>query len=586
MMAAIEHRGPDDSGQFCDDTVALGFQRLSIIDTEGGHQPLLNEDGSIILLANGEIYNYRELRKELEAKGHQFRTHSDCEVIVHLYEEYGEDFFQYLNGMYGISLYDTKTKTLIVGRDRIGIKPMYLMQQDKVLLFGSEIKGILAAKECTPIREKNTLREYLLYRYLSGDRTFFQGIRKLMPGSYIKVTATGLTHHYHWKPSLDLKGQSDQSWIAEINALLKESVKRQMVSDVPLGTLLSGGVDSGVVSAISAKEQQGIHAFTVGFKEAGFNEADLAAKVAEENDMQHHVKSFSPEEFAQTLPKVLWFNDEPLTHANSVQIYLICKYARQHVKVLLTGEGADELFGGYPRYYMAKLGYLFASLGPIGRLAGALLGLVPGRKLSKLANMLGLSKEQLVTNNSRFVAPDDVEQLFVNPETEDHRARLKAQVCNDQDSMLDNLLIFEMQSYMQPILSRQDKMSMAASMESRVPILDNVVMDLALKIPASTKIKRFQPKDLLKKVAVDHIPNENIYGKKQGFGVPVGQWMREQEQMKTYLTDIVDFNWQEEGVDAKVVERLVHEHQSGARDHGDLLWPLVNYVLWTKVFFT
>ena len=587
MMEAIHHRGPDDSGTFCDDRVALGFRRLSIIDTEGGHQPLYNESGSIVLMANGEIYNYRELRKELESGGHEFSTNSDSEVILHLYEDFGEKLFEHLNGMYAFCLYDKEKKIALVARDRLGIKPMYLAEMDDLLIFSSEIKGILKAAEFTPCKAPGVLKEYLQYRYLAGDRTFFAGIKKLLPGRYIKLSRDGLEELVHWQPSNKHADVSSKQLISDISEAVENAVETQLVSDVPLGTLLSGGVDSGMVSAIAASQQGGLHAFTVGFDEAEFNEADAAAIIAKQNGMRHHVKKFSPREFSENLEKVIWFHDEPLAHANSVQIYLICSYAAEHVKVLLTGEGADELFGGYPRYYIAKFGENISEL-PVfmQRLTKEIVRTIPNRKAKKLLAALGFNAEQLVYENSAFVRPSQLQGLLDEADLIiPQRKELLESMWDADYGILDNLLMFEQQSYMQPILLRQDKMSMAASIESRVPMLDNNVVDLAMSIPGNKQVIRFEPKYLLKKASLKVLPKKIVYARKQGFGVPLCDWLRDDPMLSEYLYALLDFDWQSEGVNKIVLERLVQEHKLEYHDHSDILWPLINYMLWSNLFF-
>ena len=346
MMESIHHRGPDSSGSFQDERVALGFQRLSIIDTTSGDQPLYNEASSIILFANGEIYNYKVLKPQLIAKGHLFKSNSDCEVIVHLYEEYGYSFLEKLNGMFAFCLYDREKQLLLIARDRVGIKPMYFYKDARVVVFGSEIKGILAAEEVSIQEEENVIGEYLCFRYLANRRSFFSGVKSLDPGTCIELSIDGCKFIHYSASSVTIKEYDEKEIINCLDNTLSNSVERQMMSDVPLGTQLSGGVDSSLVSAIAGGFHHGLKTFSVGFYEDKYDETDYAKMLAQFSNLDYHEVKIDNKQFSDILPQVIWYHDEPLCHANSVQMYLLCKYAREHVKVLLTGEGADELFAG------------------------------------------------------------------------------------------------------------------------------------------------------------------------------------------------------------------------------------------------
>ena len=355
MLNEIIHRGPDSEGCFSDGRALIGFRRLSIIDTTTGDQPLYNENESIVTVANGEIYNYLELKKILLKKGHHFKTKSDCEVIIHLYEEFGTNFVEMLNGMFAFCIYDLKEKRLILGRDRAGIKPLYYTHQNDVLVFSSEIKAILKAKEVSVIENEDVIDEYLCFRSLSGERTFFKNINLLSPGAMLTVIPSGIKVQRYWKPKYEIDRIDISQTVTKIKSKLTESVKRQLMSDVPLGTQLSGGVDSSWVSVLASRNSKEMQSFSVGFNMPEFNETNEAKIVAHLNGLKYNEIISDSKEFGDILPKIIWHNDEPLTHPNSVEIYNLCKFAKQHVKVLLTGEGADELFGGYPRYYICKL---------------------------------------------------------------------------------------------------------------------------------------------------------------------------------------------------------------------------------------
>ena len=587
MMEAIFHRGPDSSGSFQDGRVALGFQRLSIIDTVSGHQPLYNETNDIVLLANGEIYNYKDLTVHLQSKGHTFKTKSDCEVIVHMYEESGPSFIEKLNGMFAFALYDKKKQLLLIARDRVGIKPMYFYNNERLIVFGSEIKGILASTEVQTREEEGILGEYLCFRYLANGRTFFAGINALEPGTYIAISQDGCKFVTYSSSSMIRQDYSNRELLDTLDKAICNSVDRQMMTDVPLGTQLSGGVDSSLVSALAAKGQPGLKTFTVGFHEIEYDETPFAKLLAATSGLEYHEVKIDNGLFSDVLPLSIWFHDEPLCHANSVQMYLLCKYAREHVKVMLTGEGADELFAGYPRYMIAKMGELYNHTNAeLAKVVKAVLGAIPVRKANKIADNLGLSDRDLVLWNAAFVRREKVAWLLANENIDlSARYKLLGKSWDNSLSLFDNLLIYERKSYLQPILMRQDKMSMAASIESRVPLLDNEMLEVANLIPYRYKIRYATPKHIFKKVAVRHIPSEIVYKKKVGFGVPVDEWLRDRDGLGRYLDMLLDMSSGVHIVSKSNLESIVDAHRKMKADHGDILWPMVNYVIWKDKFF-
>lgn len=586
MLRSIIHRGPDSEGRYSDGRVLFGFRRLSIIDVESGNQPLFNEDGQVIALVNGEIYNFKELKRYLQGKGHEFRTGSDCEVIVHLYEELGQEFVEQLNGMFAFCLYDRKKETLLLGRDRVGIKPLYFAKRNGVLIFASEIKAIPQAKEIDPAENSGVLDEYLCFRCLSGSRTFFSGIELLLPGELIEVSPKGIALKRYWQPSFRDPLISGDDAVHLIKEKMHDSIRRQLMADVPLGTQLSGGVDSSWVSFLASREVPRMKSFSIGFAEKGYDETDDAKIVARKGGLEYHEIVSDANMFAKSLPRIIWHNDEPLTHANSVEIYNLCCYAREHVKVLLTGEGADELFGGYPRYYICRLGEYYdripSLVQPVFRYG---LDLVSRGREKKPSFFLGMSPRDLVFWNSAFADPEKVAWLMDKRSLElAERKALLEKSWRDSVDLLDNLLIFEFQSYLQPILLRQDKMSMGASIESRVPILDNVMVDLAFSIPAKQKIRNLKPKYLFKRAAARDLPSKIVYKRKVGFGVPVGVWMRDNGSLVERLSLLQDERRNIPGVNPTKLERIIREHCDGLVDHQDILWPLLNYVLWRNIF--
>ena len=588
MMEAIVHRGPDSSGVYKNNRVALGFQRLAIIDTVSGNQPLYNENKNIVLIVNGEIYNHQELRKKLEINGHIFATKSDCEVIIHLYEEYGIEFLSKLNGMFAFCLYDIRKEKMFLARDRVGIKPIYYYANKDIVVFCSEIKGILASDDVVTNEEPNLLGEYFCFRYLANFRTFFSKIYAIKPGAYIEITSKGCDFIEFWSVSkCALNHRFSGDLVEAVETTLQSSVGRQMMTDVPLGTQLSGGVDSSLVSRLAANFSPGIKTFTVSFFEKAYDESLYARFLADFSALEYHQIAVDNKTFSDNLPKVIWYHDEPLCHANSVHMYLLCKYASQYVKVLLTGEGADELFAGYPRYLICIFGDAYNRISPtLALIIKEILKIIPLRKVRKTVENLGLDSRQLVLWNSNFVNKDKVCWLMDNNESFlEPRVNLVENTWNEEFNIFDNLLRYEQKSYLQPILMRQDKMSMAASVESRVPLLDNEMLHLANTLPYQYKIRHFIPKHILKKVAERHIPKKIVYKKKVGFGVPIDEWFRDPKGLGRYLDMLLDTSRSIPDIKKSRLEQLISEHLLQRSNHGDVLWPLINYVIWKEQFF-
>jgi asparagine synthase (glutamine-hydrolysing) len=586
MMKIISHRGPDSSGTFKDGIVALGFQRLSIIDVASGDQPLYNETGNIVLVANGEIYNFKELRATLQSSGHIFRTKTDCEVIIHLYEEYGNSFVEKLNGMFAFCLYDSVKKTLLMARDRMGIKPLYYYRNKDVLIFASEIKGILAAHGISAEPEANVLDEYLCFGSLCSGRTFFSNIISLDPGCLMKITNREVRAERYWMPEMVENNLSENQFIDKIELSVNNSVRRQMISDVPLGSLLSGGVDSSWVSIIANKLAPGIKTFTIGFSDPLHNEIPYARLTARSFGFDHHDFISGNQEYADFLEQTIWHHDEPLTFASSVQNRLVCRYAREFVKVVLTGEGADELFGGYPRQYLSKLQKQFLLLGNVNR-SFILLALqfFQVRKIKTLRKFLSLSPYELVLWNSAMTEKEKMVWLFDKNEPDiSSRIEQLSKVWNKNIDTIDNLLLFDQQTYLRSILNLKDKMSMAESMELRVPTLDNEMISMAHEIPGDVKLRRLRTKYLFKKAAVRHIPKKIVYKKKIGFTIPIDKWLRDNAGAGRYLDQLIDSSNKIEGINRSRLEKIICEHKSGKQNHQNILCHLIFYVIWRQQF--
>ena len=588
MHERIAHRGPDGLGDHVDGPFALGHRRLSIIDLAGGRQPLANETDTIWVTFNGEIYNYQELRHELSALGHVFRTRSDTEVLVHGYEQFGTDFVKRLNGMFAFALYDAPRQRLVVARDHFGIKPLFYSVTKDGFFFASEIKAVLAGSGHAASLAPHALSEYLLFRYVAGSRSFFDGVKRLPP-AHIGVWEHGeLRITPYWKPPrvADDAPRSDADAAATLDGLLDSAVQRQLMSDVPLGTFCSGGIDSGLVTAFAARAASGaIHTFSVGFENPAWDETPLARDTAERYGTAHQTLTLQPNDVPGLLPRLVWYHDEPLSHPNSVPLYLLSRLAREQVTVVLTGEGSDELFCGYPRYQIARL------RGALGKAPRSLLGALarviaqtPGHRARLLAQLLPHDIEDSILLNSMYVSPDLVGALtgdWIEGALQERRAMLRA-VADPRDP-LATLSRYEMTTYLGCALDRMDRMSMAASLEGRVPFLDVPLVEWASRLHPSSKMRGRLGKVVVKSVAQRRLNPIIAQGPKSGFGLPLGEWLRTRA-FAPLLDRLLDATHPAATlVDTSVVRRLVRSHRAGTADHSATLWGLINVYTWQEV---
>jgi len=593
MRDIMIHRGPDDEGIYLNNNVGFGFRRLSIIDLQYGHQPMCNEDGTIWLVFNGEIYNHSDLRKELISKGHKYKTRTDTETIIHLYEEEGVDGFKKTNGMFSFAIWDERKKKLVLARDRLGIKPLYFTKTKEGITFASEIKSILEDKRVKRELEDEGLLEYLVFRFMAGSKTMFRNIISLLPGHILVYQNGSIETAKFWDtvPPEDIFDIDENDSVNQLDELLSDSVKLRLMSDVPLGTFCSGGVDSSLTSAYAQQlTNMNLNTFSVGFKEAAFDESYYAEMVSKKYGTQHHQITIDNYTFSESLPKLIWHNDEPINHANSVQIYHISKLAKQYVTVVLTGEGADELFGGYPRYLIAKM-YQKSRWLPrqFRNLLKGLTSLSSSHRINKLGRFLPLSLPEMITLNSFFsdwLLAKNI--LTVNCDIQtviDSRLSLLGNIDYSNNNVMKNLFRLELKTYLVSILNRQDKMSMAASIESRVPFLDHRLVEWGLRIPTNLKLKGVQTKYIVKKLSERMLPDEVVYRKKSGFGVPISDWLRDKKGLGRYLDLITEPKCKQRGyLNSKETERLVNEHISRKSDHGEILWELINLELWSRIF--
>jgi asparagine synthase (glutamine-hydrolysing) len=599
MRDALRHRGPDGAGSWVEGPVGLGHRRLSIVDLAGGHQPMTNEDGSLWITYNGEIYNHAELRPGLEAKGHRYATRSDTETILHLYEEEGERCVEKFQGMFAFAVWDKKRRRLLLARDRLGIKPLYYAINGDELLFASEIKAILAAGSIRPEFNRSVLPEFLATRFVAGEETFFHGIQKLLPGRTLSWSVEdGFQQRRYWQlPRVDdSNSASFETAAAEVREHLAAVVRSHLMSDVPLGLFLSGGLDSSALAALMAPMvKEPIRSFSVGFAEAEANELNYARLVADAVGAEHREIVVSPDDFFAALPNLIWHEDEPIAFTSSIPLNFVSELAREHVKVVLTGEGSDELFLGYPWYrataWNERLGRLYFPFMPeaLRGKTKELTRLLP-RRLRRYAerSFLGLDPGARGLFYENFaVFPDRLRSgLLADRELARVEAYRECLRCyNEIDGgTLERMSRADLQTYLVELLMKQDQMSMAASIESRVPFLDHKFVEHIMRLPTRFKLRGLTTKAVLREAVKDIVPRVILTRGKMGFPVPMGKWLR-----GPFWPVVEEFvlgtRALERGLfDREAVERLASEHRSGAREHGDRLWLLVNLELWQRIF--
>jgi asparagine synthase (glutamine-hydrolysing) len=606
MCAAMVHRGPDDEGVYTDGRVGIGMRRLSIIDVAGGHQPISNEIGTVWIVFNGEIYNHSELRQQLEPRGHRYRTNSDTETIVHLYEEYGRDCVQHLRGMFAFAIWDREKQSLFIARDRLGIKPLYYRLTGDSLLFGSEIKVILADDGVRPQFHTAALPEYLAFGYLAGENTFYQGIRKLMPGHWMEICANGdvsIQQYWDLNVSQTEQGRDEAYFVHTYRDMLEEAVSSHLMSDVPLGVFLSGGVDSSAVAALMTKIRKSpIETFSVGYTEQSYSELPYARIVARHLNSIHHEVMVSEHEFFDALPQLIWHEDEPVVWPSSVSLYFVARLARERVTVVLTGEGSDETLGGYSRYAFTLKNQAFDQ--PYRRFTPAfarkiirdliskspVLGATIRRKLGH--TFLGLdaaSWSSFYFDNffSAFsesqqinLLTDQVRQQFPFGSAYEH---VLSYWNNSKGEMLQRLLYTDIKTYLVELLMKQDNMSMAASIESRVPFLDHVLVEFATRIPRDVQLKGLSGKNILKKAMEGSLPHSILYRPKLGFPTPWSGWLAG-PRLDSIEKLLLEARSTERGFfRPDSIRRLFSEHRARHRDNYDRIWRLLNLELWHRV---
>jgi len=604
MNHQIVHRGPDDEGYFVEDNVGLAMRRLSIIDVKTGHQPIANEDETLWIVFNGEIYNHAELRAELETLGHRYRTQSDTETIVHLYEQYGRDCAKYLRGMFAFAIWDRRSKTLFAARDRLGIKPFYYRYDGTTFLFGSEIKAILSYPGVRAELNSGILAEYLAFGYLAGSQTMFAGIDKLPPGHTLETDTVGqvkICSYWDLTVGADEEDRPREYYVETYREMLESCVSSHLMSDVPLGVFLSGGLDSSVVSALTTKiRRESIETFAVGYEEQSFSELPYARQVAQHIGSRHHEVRLSRNEFFAALPHLIWHEDEPIVWPSSVALYFVARLARERVKVVLTGEGSDETLGGYTRYAWtlanSRMDGVYRSFAPAflrqwirdGIGSGALPSGLRRKMEHTFAGRDGASWPSFYFDNfySAFSAGEQGELLTPGARERSGNAYATSMAYWDKSAgdLLHRLLYTDIHTYMVELLMKQDQMSMAASIESRVPFLDHVLVEFTARIPAKHLIRGLSGKQILKSAVEDLLPHSIVHRQKMGFPTPWECWLAG-PQLDELEKMLLEPRTLKRGlVERDAVRRLFAEHRSGQRDNGNRIWRLLNLEFWQRIF--
>jgi asparagine synthase (glutamine-hydrolysing) len=591
MSASIAHRGPDGHGYFVSGVVGLAHRRLSIIDVSGGRQPMIDAKRGRVLVYNGELYNFLSLREELEADGQRFCTRSDTEVLLRMAQSDNWDWANRLNGMFAFALWDESTRQLVLGRDRLGIKPLYYAVFEDEFVFASEIKSLLHHPKVRRDVQVDVIPEYLAFRSIAGVETMFKGIRQVPPGHLLVISQADLSLQFVsiWPnvlPPLE-HPDGEAAILDRIQHVLEDSVRRQLISDVPVGAYLSGGVDSSLITSLAKPFRGGgeFHTFSVGFNEKEFDESAYARRVATQVGTTHHALVVTEQDYLDQLEQTVRQLDEPLNHAHTIQLQLLSKYAKSYVTVVLTGEGADELFGGYPRLQIPllarRLRWVPAVLSSGLRVLAGAIGLRRVVKLLETAN----DEDEAVIQSARYVPMDDMSGLRPDAGSYPRRRRVYEDLPSDCPSDLERLLLFDQQTYLPSLLSRLDKTSMAASVECRVPFLDNEVIDCSRTIPSSLKIRvGRENKVALKLLAARMLPSDLVYRRKVGFGTPLVQWFKNQKGLGRYLELLLDRTARDRGyVDQTRVAALVKAHREGHADHSEILWSLLALELWCRL---
>jgi asparagine synthase (glutamine-hydrolysing) len=603
MCASIHHRGPDDHGGMILGPVALSMTRLSIIDLTTGHQPISNEDGSIWIVFNGEIYNFQELRVKLIAKGHTFKTNSDTEAIVHLYEEYGVDCLQHLEGMFAFALWDSNKERLFIARDRLGEKPLHWGVFDGKLIFGSEIKVLLAHPSTKKELDPASMQKYLALEYVPAPNSIFKGINKLMPAHFLLAEKGQIKTQSYWSPYNKNGNEKLSEGDAEekLVELLDRSTKLRLISDVPLGVFLSGGVDSSSIAALAQRHlNEPLKTFSIGFADRSFDESEYAEAVAQRVGCDHHVAVFSAEMALATMEDLWKVLDEPMADASIVPTYFLSKMTKEHVTVALSGEGGDELFGGYPTYQAHRLANIWQMI-PKALRSGVLEPAIAGLPVSfnnlsvdyKAKRFISAVDQEPVLRHFRWMGsiPPEKQEELIAPEH--YRLRQDSEIYPQVQAnggkakdVIAQIMHTDMTTYLpEDLLVKSDRASMAASLEVRLPFLAYPLVEFAVSLPSSLKVRGLKTKYLLKKAMAPYLPDRILNRPKKGFGIPVARWLR--QEFRPQVNELMSEPFlKKQGIfKPEQIKQLLAEHDNEHYDRRKELWTLLMFQMWWRKFF-
>ncbi|HYW49607.1 MAG TPA: asparagine synthase (glutamine-hydrolyzing) [Gemmatimonadaceae bacterium] len=605
MRDSIVHRGPDGAGMFMDGSIGLGHRRLSIVDVAHGAQPMTTDDGRSTIVYNGEVFNHPALMASLQAQGVSYHTHCDTETVLHLYARHGREFVQHCRGMFAIAIWDRADRTLTLARDRFGVKPLYYAHAaDGTLHFASEIKALLASGAVTATLDMASFPDFLANHAPSGNDTLFEGVKRLPAGHTLRWRDGDVTIEQYWDlsftPDADLARSSDADLVAEYSRRFEEAVRLRLMADVPLGMFLSGGIDSAAITAVMSDMVQGpIKTFSVAFAEREANELRYARIVSERYRTDHHEIVVTPEQFWDALPQLIWHEDEPIAHPSSVALNFVSRLAGEHVKVVLTGEGSDETLAGYNRYRVTvanmQLGGMWEKVVP-GAVRNAVSGAIGEAgaagvrgKLARTFLARPANLDAMYFDNFAVFAPGRLSALLTS-RTREAVAGIDAYAAyhdaidrSDAPTLLGKLLYADTKTYLHELLMKQDQMSMAASIESRVPFLDHPLAEFAARMPERMKLRGMTTKWVLRQAMKDRLPEEILSRKKMGFPVPVGAWFR--GEWRHLLDEFVtsERTLSRGHFQPDVVRRMVAGHVAG-ENHTERLWALLTLEIWQRIF--
>lgn len=594
MSELISHRGPDGSGEYISGPVGLAHRRLAVIDIASGKQPMSNKDSGKTIVFNGEIYNYKDLKKTRLGNTHNFKTDSDTEVLLLLADHNKFDWLNDLIGMFAFCLWDESSKTILLARDRFGKKPLYYTSTPDSFLFASEIKPLLSHPDVQAAANFSAIPEYLAFRTVAGTATMFQDIHELPPGHVLTLSLD------NWKPVIKpfWKENGDEDFsVANIGAtteedqltsLLKDSIRYRLVSDVPVGTFNSGGVDSSLITAMVREQKPDeLHTFSVGFNEAEFDESQYALMVAKKYKTNHHKLVINENEYNDSLEETLWYLEEPINHAHTVPLLQLSRLAKEYVTVVLTGEGADEVFGGYPRFHVPLISqYLSVLPKSISSMFLSVAQMTGSRKLIKLLETTHDLRKSVI-ESSRYTPTTALSSLFTHDVYDfPGREKLFDDSSDSSVNLLETILRFDRKTYLPSLLNRLDKVSMAAGLEARTPFLDHRLVSWSQTLPACSKIKLARDnKVIVKNVAKKWVPEQIINRPKVGFGVPLANWLRNPHGLGNRLDILTDDTYRNRDyINHNSVSILIKEHLNGSADHNEILWGLLNIEMWFRKF--